>query len=158
MRTYADTSFIVKLLVLHDAASDAIDLYRSIGRPPLYFTCLHRLEVGNAIRQRAFHQRRSEPALERAAAAREREEALSRMVKFLTRKALTDVSVDLEAAIVRAQTLSEEHTEKIGCRGFDLLHVAMALELNSELFLSTDENQITLARSAGLPVKYSAWE
>jgi len=158
MRTYADTSFIVKLLVLEDAALNAVDLYRSIGRPSLYFTCLHNLEVSNALRLRTFYQRRSVPAPERAAVVRERDEALGRLDKFIARRAFLDVAVNLESAFVRGRSLSERHTERLGCRGFDLLHVALALELKAELFLSSDENQIDLARAAGLEVKFSPWK
>jgi hypothetical protein len=54
--------------------------------------------------------------------------------------------------LLRARSLSERHTEKLGCRGFDLLHVALALELECEVFLTSDRIQGALARAAGLDV------
>ena len=54
------------------------------------------------------------------------------------------------------RALSEKHTERIGCRGFDLLHVALALELECDTFLTADRIQGALARAAGLDVTVSA--
>src|SRR5688572_29745010 len=137
MRTYADTSFIVKLLTQEPGSTAAIDLYRSMGRPPVFFLSLHSLEVANAIRQRAFHQRHNTPSPERAVVKREREASLALLNKFIARRAFLEVAVDVEAAIERARHLSEKHTERLGCRGFDLLHVASALELECEIFLTS---------------------
>ncbi len=156
MRTYADTSFLVKLLTGEPGTADAIADYRRLGRPPLYFLLLHDLEVSNAIRQRAFHQRRSAPASGRAAIAREREAALGMLRKFIARGAFVESAIDLEDAMAVARTLSEKHTERLGCRGFDLLHVALALELKCEAFLTADRVQGDLARAEGLVVTVSA--
>jgi predicted PilT family ATPase len=51
-----------------------------------------------------------------------------------------------------ARGLSEKHTERLGCRGFDLLHVALACQLSSQVFLTSDECQSKVARAAGLEV------
>ena len=45
---------------------------------------------------------------------------------------------------------------RLGCRGFDLLHVACALELECEAFLTADRIQGALARAEGLAVTVSA--
>jgi predicted nucleic acid-binding protein len=58
----------------------------------------------------------------------------------------------MEVAIERARRLSEKYTEKLGCRGFDLLHVALALELECEAFLTSDRTQGDLAHAEGLKV------
>ena len=58
----------------------------------------------------------------------------------------------MDTAILRATQLSAAHTEKIGLRAIDLLHVASALILESELFLTTDERQTLLAKAEGLKV------
>jgi hypothetical protein len=44
------------------------------------------------------------------------------------------------------------HTERLGARAIDLLHVAGALTLESELFLTTDARQAQLAKAEGLKV------
>src|SRR5207237_3126476 len=120
MRAYADTSFLVQLLTEEPGTASAVADYRRLGRPPMFFLSLHSLEVANAIRQRAFHQRRSTRSSERAAIKRERETALSLMEKYIARGAFVESSVDIEAAIELARGLSGKHTERLGCLGFDL--------------------------------------
>jgi hypothetical protein len=83
---------------------------------------------------------------------RERDAALARLERFLTRRALLDVALDLDTAIARALKLSTAHTERLGARAIDLLHVACALTLESELFLTTDTRQAQLATAEGLKV------
>ena len=45
------------------------------------------------------------------------------------------------------------HTETLGVRSFDLLHVGLAVALGSTEFLTFDTRQASLARAAGLRVK-----
>lgn len=156
MRAYADTSFLVKLLTEEPGTAGAVADYRSLGRPAVFFLPLHGLEVSNAIRQRAFHLRRSTPSGTRAAIARERDAALGMVRKYIARGAFIESAIDLDAAITVARRLSEKHTDRLGCRGFDLLHVALALELKCELFLTSDRLQGELARAEGLAVTVSA--
>ncbi len=61
-------------------------------------------------------------------------------------------------AFSRARSLSEKHTERLGCRAFDVLHVALALELECEAFLTSDRIQGALARAEGLDPIISAEE
>jgi predicted nucleic acid-binding protein len=156
MRAYADTSFLVKLLTQEPGTRPAVELYRRIGRPPVLFLPLHALEVANAVRQRAFHQRHTTPSSERAAIKRERDTSLALLHRFISRRAFVEISQDMDAAIELARSLSAKHTERLGCRGFDLLHVALALELECEAFLTSDRIQGALARAEGLDVTVSA--
>ena len=156
MRTYADSSFILRLLTAEADSEAAIGEYRRIGLPPLFFLPLHALEVRNAILQRAFHERRSSPSRERAHIARQRDAALDRLECFLSRRTLLDVALDMDAVIVRAADLAIAHTERLGTRAIDLLHVASALALESEVFLTTDERQARVAKAEGLKVVTAA--
>jgi predicted nucleic acid-binding protein len=158
MRVYADTSFLVKLLTAEPGTAAAVDLYRRIGRPPVFFLPLHALEVANAIRQRVSHRRHTTPPSERAAIKRERDASLALLKKFIARRAFIEILSDMDSAIEAARGLSERHTERLGCRGFDLLHVALALELECEAFLTSDRIQGALARAEGLDVMVSADE
>jgi predicted nucleic acid-binding protein len=158
MRAYADTSFLVKLLTQEPGTIAAVGDYRRLGRPPVFFLPLHGLEVGNAIRQRAFHQRHTRGPSERPAITREREASLALLEKLISRRAFIQISLDMDPAFERARRLSEKHTERLGCRGFDLLHVALALELECEAFLTADRSQAILARTEGLEVTISADE
>lgn len=156
MRVYADTSFLVKLLTQEPGTAAAIANYRRLGRPAVFFLPLHGLEVTNAIRQKAFHQRRTLPSSERSSITRERDRAFALLQKYISRKAFIETSEDMEAAIERARHLSQKHTEYVGCRGFDLLHIALALELECEAFLTSDRTQGDAAHAEGLEVTLSA--
>src|SRR5437867_566589 len=158
MRAYADTSFLVKLVTDEPDSEEAMAEFRRLGFPPLFFLPLHALEVTNAIRQRAFHLRRSTKSGQRAGIARERDAALARIERWTTRGWLVEATADCDEALLRARTLSERHTERLGCRGFDLLHVALALELECEVFLTSDGVQGALACAEDLDVTLSADE
>lgn len=152
MRAYADSSFILRLVTAEADSAAAIGEYRRIGLPPLFFLPLHALEVRNAILQRAFHERRSLPSRARPHITRERDAAFDRLERLLSRRTLLDVAVDLDAVIGRAMDLAAAHTERLGARAIELLHVAGALALDSEVFLTTDNRQAQLAKAAGLKV------
>jgi predicted nucleic acid-binding protein len=152
MNCYADTSFLLKLVSPEIDSERAVAEFRSLGFPPLFYTPLHGLEVTNAIRQRAFHLRRNLPAKERVAIPRERDAALARVSHWLKRGWLMEVSVDLEEAFSHSQAVSEKHTERLGCRAFDLIHVALALQLHAKVFLTADIVQEGLARTQGFQV------
>ena len=152
MRTYADSSFILRLVTGEMDSPETIAAYRRLGSPKLFFLPLHALEVRNAILQRAFHQRRSIASGERQHVAHERDAALARLEHLLTRRALLDVTLDMDATVTRAVNLATTHTERTGARAIDLLHIAGALTLQSELFLTTDTRQAHLAKAEGLKV------
>jgi predicted nucleic acid-binding protein len=150
VRAYADSSFILRLVTGEADSPQTIAEYRRLGSPKLFFVPLHALEVRNAILQRAFHKRHSIGG--RQHVARERDAALARLEHLVARRALLDVTLDMDTAITRATELSKVHTERLGARAIDLLHVAGALTLESELFLTTDERQAQLAKAEGLKV------
>jgi len=97
------------------------------------------LEVENAIQQRAFHESRARPARERAQIIRERDAALVRVYQFQKRGILAEISLEMDSEFSRARELSATHPEKNGARAIDLLHVACALVLESEVFLTADQ-------------------
>lgn len=152
MRAYADSSFILRLVTGEADSPQAIAVYRGAGSPKLFFLPLHALEVRNAILQRAFHQRRSISSSDRHSVARERNTALARAEHLLARGALVDVTLEMDSVLTRATSLAAAHTEKLGTRAIDLMHVAAALTLKSELFLTTDLRQGQLAKAEGLKV------
>lgn len=152
MRIYADTSFLVKLLSDEPGGPEAVGAYRRMNRPRLCYLPLHALEVENAIRQRAFHERRIRPSSERVQILRERDAALARVHQFLKRGALDEITLDMDLAMERACELSATHTETTGARAIDLLHVACALLLESEVFLTSDQRQAAVAKAERLQV------
>jgi predicted nucleic acid-binding protein len=152
LRSYADTSFLVKLLANEAGSQEAVSEYRRLGLPRLFFLPLHALELENAARQRAFHQRRTLSSGARSRIAREQAAVLSRLRQMLDRNQFSEVAAEWEEAVRRARALSARHTESTGARSLDLLHVAFALELECELFLTTDKCQGRIARAEGLQV------
>jgi predicted nucleic acid-binding protein len=152
VRAYADSSFILRLVAEEAESQHAVAEYRRLGYPRLFYSHLHALEIRNAILQRAFHQRRSIASSARQQVARERDAALGRLQYYISRRALLDVALDIEIAIACAAKLSTAHTERLGARAIDLLHVASALTLESEIFLTTDIRQGQIAKAEGLKV------
>ena len=59
----------------------------------------------------------------------------------------------LADAFREAERLAAAHTETLGVRSFDLLHVGMAVALGATEFLTFDTRQAALAKAAGLKVK-----
>jgi predicted nucleic acid-binding protein len=139
VRAYADSSFILRLVTTELESTETVAEYRRLGK-----------EVRNSILQRAFHQRRSILSGERQHVARERDAALARLEHLIARRTLLEVSVDMDATFSRATEISATHGERLGARAIDLLHVAAALTLESELFLTTDARQAQIAKAEGL--------
>jgi predicted nucleic acid-binding protein len=154
VRAYADSSFILRLITMEPGSPETVAEYRRLGKPPLFFLPLHALEVRNGIRHRAFHQRRSTISGERQHVARERDAAFARLEHLIARRTLLEVPTEMDTAISRAAQLSAAHSERIGARAIDLLHVAAALTQESEMFLTTDERQADLAKAEGLKVMW----
>jgi predicted nucleic acid-binding protein len=150
MKVYADTSFLVKLVTCEAGSQEAMAEFRRIGLPRLIFLPLHALEATNAIRQRAFHLRHTAGTGQRAGIARERDTSLARIERWLKRGWLVEAAADCDEALLAARMLSEKHTERLGCRGFDLLHVTLALGLKCDVFLTSDRVQGAVARAEGL--------
>jgi predicted nucleic acid-binding protein len=152
VRAYADSSFILRLVTREEGSELAIAEYRRLDFPALFFLPLHVLEVSNAILQRAFHQRRSIGSGKRQQIARERDAALGRLEQLAARRSLLETLVDMDTVTARATELSRRHTERLGTRAIDLLHVAAALVLEAEVFLTADERQSQLAKAEALEV------
>ena len=154
MRAYGDSSFLAKLVSPEQGSEAALAEYRRLDLPPLFFLPLHALGVENAIQQRAFFQRRSLPSGWRAGMASERMAASARLQWMLNRGAFCETPAEWDQAVTSARAFAARHTERLGARTYDLLHVAFALELKAERFLTTDERQAALAKAEGLTVSF----
>src|SRR5579862_9261474 len=105
---------------------------------PLYLTSLSRFELTNAIQLAVFRK-----TVPRKAASL----ALEKLDANISGGALVVVPCDWAAVHSRAIKISLQHTDKGGHRGFDILHVATALELGAKEFLTFDMQQIALAKA-----------
>jgi predicted nucleic acid-binding protein len=138
--TYADTSFLISLFTT-DANSAAADACVRVAPALFPLTPFGRLELTNAVQLRHFR---------REITAAEAGEVLADIASDLASGALAPVPVPA-AMFERAQALAGKHTARLGVRSLDILHVAVALELQAEGFLTFDRRQARLARAEGLP-------
>ena len=140
MNSYADTGFLCSLY------TPDVHTRRALARMerqalPLPITWLHDLEFRNALRLRVFRGE-IEPA--------EREASLHAFLADLAAGALQRVILPMNELTTEAERLSALHSESLGTRSLDILHVAAALVLGRSEFLSFDHRQTALAKAAGL--------
>jgi len=139
MNAYPDTSFLFSLYVVdgNTAAARSVTLRH---RPDFVLTALHELELANAIELAIFHRHLS--AKEARAVRKDFELDLGRWP-------LRPLPSD---AFARAVTLARRHSSRQGTRSLDVLHVASAIALRAEAFLTFDSRQQRLAKAEGLRV------
>lgn len=142
MTAYADTGFLCSLYAPdpHSARAAA----RMRRQPlPLPYTWVHQLELRNALRLRVFR---------RDIAARQRDASLNAVLADVAGGVLAAAAPPLAALMTEAERLSALHSETLGTRSLDILHVAAALVLGLPEILTFDARQSALARAAGLKV------
>lgn len=144
MGAYADTSFLVAAY-LPEADSTRVLEWLQRARAPLPFTPLHRHELRTAIRLRVF---RGEITGE------QRQQAFQDIESDLADGIVVHTIIPWTEAFREAELLAMAHGEKLGVRSLNLLHVGIALALKSAEFLTLDGRQASLAKAAGLKVRF----
>ncbi len=142
MKCYADTGFLVSLHS-SDANSAAAKARMKSHGVAMAWTWLHEMEFRNAIRLQAF-RKQLDPS-DVAGILHKQALGLENGVYFSAAPALAEVNRE-------AERLSGLHTEIIGTRTLDILHVAHATVLGIKEFLTFDHRQAMLAKAAGLNV------
>jgi len=143
MPAYADTSFLARAYTPHPDSRKVLTWLQH-ARASLPFTPLHRHELRNAIRLRVF---RGEITAE------QRKLAFQELESDLADGILAHTPIPWTDTFRQAEDLGALHTEKLGVRSFDLLHVGLALALSATEFLTCDTRQAALAKAAGLKVR-----
>ena len=138
---YADTSFLVSLYI--QDANSARAATMATKSLPIYLTPVAEHELRNAVRLCVFR---------RQITSAQREKALFDLENDLTAGVLHAVPLDWPKTLRHAEALGRDHTELVGARGMDLLHVASALALRAKRFVTFDDRQRQLAKLAGLDV------
>ena len=138
---YLDTSALVKLYLLETDSHVVQDLIAA-QNDPLPIWELQEMELTNALRLKVFW---GEISLE---------DSNRQLELFEQRKEKGHYyfpDLDRAAFFTTFQRLSA-HTPELGCRTLDIMHVACAVLLAPELFVSFDSRQRQLAAKAGLVV------
>lgn len=146
MKPYLDTSFFLKLYVKEEGSEEAIALLNQLGTTPLLYSRLHELELSAAI-QGKVHRKEITAA--------EASKSLKVIDLHLRTGNLMRPQADFDAVFSRATTLARGQNPPLGSRSLDLLHVALALETQSDPFLTYDLRQRKLAQAAGLETSSS---
>ncbi len=142
MVTCADTSFLFAVYA-HDSHTRAALRWLKSSSDPVAVTALGEFELANALR---FAEFRKAIAAGDASVFQSQFEADSASGRILTQVC------NLAAVLNEAKRLSATYTLERGHRSFDVLHVASALVMGAEQFLSFDRNQKRLAAAEGLHV------
>lgn len=137
-----DTSFLFSLYG-SDANSQKAVAWSARNTRPLHLNSLTHFEFGNALRFSEF--RKAIPAGYAALYWAGFEAAIAQGRLIVATSNLADV-------VDEAKRLSSLRTLAGGHRGFDILHVASALEMSATHFLTFDGNQKKLAEEEGLVV------
>jgi len=140
---YVDTSVIVKLYIKEEYSREASNWLRKQGRA-IPLTPFHELEFTNAVKLKQF---RNEMTGEEA------EVVLKRFHEHERRGVFYRPQMHWADAFTLAIDLSRTQTESIGSRSLDVIHVASALAMSADGFITLDERQSNLAVKAGLKVE-----
>lgn len=138
---YLDTSALVKLYLL-EVDSGVVQELVSAQQDPLPVWELQEMELTNALRLKVFWGEISQGDADR------------QLLLFEERKARGHYyfpDLDRAAFLTTFQRLSAQ-TPELGCRTLDIMHVACAVLLAPDLFVSFDGRQRKLAAKAGLAV------
>ncbi len=144
MRLYADTSWWFALKCRRDTHHPAaLALFDEQFEAEVLWTPWQRVEVFNSFRQA------ERAGLVRAGESRQLIRLLEQEIRL---GYWPHVEFDWTDAVRNACELGAEHALKLVVRAIDLFHVAVALEVAADAFLSFDADQNELAKAAGLPL------
>ena len=144
MTLYPDTTFYVALRFFDDTHHEAAtECFEQHDEDLFLWTPWHRVEVSNALRQFA---RGDQPVLREADARR----IIHRLETDVRAGYFQHIEADWRNVLRNAYEISATHGFSVACRSADLLHVSYADALRAELFVSFDDDQVALARAAGL--------
>jgi len=135
-----DTSFLFSIYAENAHAPKALRFLRRLDRPVL-LSAFNDYEIRAAL---LFSEYRGELARGEASMC------LSEYESDLLRGRFHSVTVSFESVLTRANQLAQRFTLSHGARSFDLLHVASALSLGADSFLTFDRVQQKIAIAEGM--------
>ena len=146
MKAFPDTSFLCSLYRLQEFSPRAIAQMAQLEKP-LPVSTLLLFEFRQSVRLQVFLRARDR---KKGFTKEEGEGMLRDLRADLASGVIAAVPVDWTEVHNLAEMLSAKHTESGGHRFADLLHVATALQLGAEQFLTFDANQRAIARAEGM--------
>jgi predicted nucleic acid-binding protein len=141
LSTYFDTSYLVALYVPNDHTAAALRHRGRFTGGAIPFNPLHRLELRTVIRQCARARLIHESEARRI---------LRSIEEDLDDGTLAHKPLDWTESLRQADTIAGRRAFKIPCRSLDLWHVAAALELGVNEFVTFDQDQLALAKVEGM--------
>lgn len=138
----ADTSFLLSLYG-NDTHTPKARAWARGSRRPIRVSLLADYELGNALRFAQCRGLLADAEAERFWTDYAADCAAGRIIVE---------TCNLAAVVGEAMRLSAAHTRASGYRGFDILHVAAALVLRADVFLTFNAAQRELALAEDLPV------
>ena len=138
---YLDTSAFVKLYIL-EPESESLQAFIASQDHPLPVWDIIEAEFCNALRLKVFWNELTEAQADGQIEHYERRKQSGQYF-------VPDVS---RSSIMSSFHALSRETPRLGCRTMDILHVAFALQIDAQSFVSYDERQRTLAKHAGLQV------
>jgi predicted nucleic acid-binding protein len=139
---YVDTSVIVKLYFREDLSREASNWLKK-NNEAIPLTRFHELEFTNAIQLKQFRSEITEDETLRLTA---------RFKEHENKGIFYRPQLDWSEIFYYAVDLSKKHTAMIGARSLDILHIASALSIKAEKFLTVDSRQTEVATLAGLKI------
>lgn len=136
----ADTSFLFSIYSSNEHSARALRFLRRLEQP-IVISVINEYEIQTAHRYTEFLGDIGEGQASVFIAQFERDVLDGR---------ITIHEIDLPAVFARAKSLAASYTAAMGARSFDLLHIASALELGAEKFLTFDRIQQKVAMAEGL--------
>lgn len=141
-----DTSFLISVYG-NDANTDRAHSYLKKNRVPITVSLLNEFELANALRLAEFRK---------LIPSGHGEILLRGYHQDLEEGRIVEYPCNLAALFKQAHRLSQDHTCREGHRGFDILHIAAALEIEATVFLTFDRMQSKLAKAVKLEIPIKA--
>ena len=139
---YVDTGIIVKLYIREKYSRDA-SAWLKANNEAIPLTSLHELEFINAIHLKLFRNETTPQTIHQIKATFEEHDEKGVYYR---------PTLDWTAVFIHAIQLSKIHSASLGSRALDILHVASALSIQADRFLTLDDRQSKLAAHAGLEI------
>lgn len=146
MNAFPDTSFLCSVY-REQAFSDEADRIFAATLKPIPVSTLLLFEFRQSVRLQIFLHAKDRT---KGFTKNEGDAMLRDLRADLASGIISVVPVDWTEVHNLAEILSAKHTESSGHRFADLLHVATALQLGAENFLTFDANQRAMARAEGM--------